>query len=165
MGTLKLVNIDFGQHPTTIKDTLLIPKRQYDQQFNDVPFHITEYQGTYGSPTQDTGLMEYKFARLSETADSLKFYGVTRKFGGRDFPATVAFSKGNIRVVDSTRQHIEYIGIEQLIIKRGGIYKPTAPLKLIPHQPIVGWAYYRFYPQKAMSSTSLTDFGIWKRIK
>jgi hypothetical protein len=164
-GNLQLVDIDFGQFPRTPKDTLLTPRRRYDQQFNSVPFHVTEYQDTYGSATQDTGLMEYEFGQMKETADSLVFYQVTKKFGGRNFPTTVAFPKGNIRVVDSTHQHIQYIEVEQLVIKHGAIYKPTAPLKLVHNQPVVGWASYWFYPRTAMSSRALTDYGIWKRIK
>ena len=164
-GNLQLVDIGFGQFPRTPKDTLLTPHRRYEQKYNGVPFHITEYQDTYGSATQDTGLMEYEFGRMKETADSLVFYQVTKKFGGRNFPATVAFAKGNIRVVDSTQQYLNYIEVEQLVIKHGSIYKPTAPLKLVHHQPVVGWASYWFYPHTAMSARALTDYGIWKRIK
>lgn len=165
MSSLQLVDIDFGQVPRTPKDTLLTPYRQYIKKYNGVPFHIVEFHDTYGSATEDTGLMEYEFGGLLETADSLVFYQVTKKFGGKKFPTRVSFPKGNLRVEDSTQQNINYIAVEQLVIKHGSIYKPTTPRKLVPNQPIVGWASYRFYPRKAMNSFDLTDIGIWKRIR
>ena len=67
--------------------------------------------------------------------------------------------------MDSTNNNISYIEIEQAIITRGNIYKPTAPLELISNQPIVGSATYRFYPQTNINSRTLTDYGIWKRVK
>jgi hypothetical protein len=165
ISELKLLHINMGQTPRMPKDTLMVPSKHYSQRFNGVRFDITEYSDTYGSATMDTGLMEYGFSRLKETSDSLVFYGVTRQFGGRDFPATTAFAKGNIRVEDSARSYIQYIGVEQAVMKRGAIYKPTAPLQLVANQPIVGTAFYRFYPKKRLRFTVLTDLGIWKRVK
>lgn len=117
---LKLLDVNMGQTPSTPKDTLLVPSKQYTQRFNGVRFDITEYNDTYGSATIDTGLMEYEFSHLKETSDSLILYGVTRRFGGRDFPATTTFVKGNISVQDSARSYIQYIVVEQAVIKRGG---------------------------------------------
>jgi hypothetical protein len=102
---------------------------------------------------------------MKETADSLTFYNVTKKFGGKQFPSTTSFVKGNIKVVDSTEGNINYIDVDQVIIKRGDIYKPTKPLELVSNQPIVGMATYRFYPRQATKTTVLTDYGIFKRLK
>lgn len=162
---LRLITIEGQQTPTVAQDTLLTPRRQYDQRFNNVPFHVTEYHDTYGSATMDTGLMEYSFSQVRETADSVIFYHVTKKFGGRDFPATVAFPKGNIRVVDSARHYVNHIEVEQFVRKRGAVYLPPARMKLISNQPIIGWAFYWFYPRQRMRSAALTDWGIWKRVK
>lgn len=165
IDNLKMLNIDFGKIPRTEKDTLLTPKGQYIKNFNGVQFNITEFNNTYGSATMNTGLMRYEFDSLKETKDSLTFYNVTKIFGGKFFPSTTSFLKGNIKVVDSKDNRILYVQIEQAIIERGNIYKPTSPLELVPNHPIVGSATYKFYPRTAINSKTLTDFGIWKRVK
>jgi hypothetical protein len=165
IGNLKMLDIEYGQNPRTEKDTLLTSNGQYTKTFNGVQFDITKYKDTYGSATMNTGLMRYEFDSLKETKDSMTFYNVTKKFGGRIFPSTASFLKGNIKVVDSKDNRILYVQIEQAIIERGNIYKPTSPLELVPNQPIVGSATYEFYPRTTINSKTLTDFGIWKRVK
>ena len=162
---LKMLNIVFGIIQRTEKDTLLTPKGQYIKKFNGVQFNITEYNDTYGNATMNTGLMKYEFDSLKETKDSLTFYNVTKIFGGKLFPSTTSFLKGNIKVVDSKDNRILYVQIEQAIIERGNIYKPTSPLELVPNQPIIVSATYEFYPRNTINSKTLTDFGIWKRVK
>lgn len=162
---LKMIDINYGQTPRTEKDTLLIPVKSYSNNVANLEVDVTEYNDTYGSATTSTGLMEYEFDRFKETPDSLTFYNVTKKFGGRQFPSTVSFVKGNIKIIDSTNYDIRYIQIDQVIIQRGDIYKPTKPLELVPNQPVLGMATYYFYPRTAIKSTDLTDYGIFKRVE
>lgn len=162
---LKMLDIHSGQEPRTPKDTLLTPVRRYSEKVGSFQIHVSEYHDTYGSPTTSTGLMEYEFEGLQETADSLTFYQLTRKFGGKVFPMVTAFAKGNIKVVDSAQGNIEYIEIKQAVMERGAIYRPGKPLELVPDQPVVGFAFYRFYPKKETKASILTDYGIFKRVQ
>lgn len=161
----KMIDINYGQTPRTEKDTLLTPVKSYSTKVGNVQVSVTEYNDTYGSATTSTGLMEYEFDRLKETPDSLTFFNVTKKFGGRVFPSKVSFVKGNIKIIDSTDNNIHHIQIDQVIIQRGEIYKPTKPLELVPNQPVVGMATYYFYPKTPIKSTDLTDYGIFKRVE
>jgi hypothetical protein len=68
-------------------------------------------------------------------------------------------------LIDSVGGKINYIDIDQVIIKRGDIYKPTKPLELVTNQTIVGIATYRFYLRQVTKTTALTDYGIFKRVK
>jgi len=164
-SNFKMIDINYGQNPRAESDTLLTPTKQYSKNIGNVQIDVTEYNDTYGSATSSTGLMEYEFEGMNETSDSLIFYKVSKKFGGKDFPATTSFVKGNIKVIDSVGGNINYIDIDQVIIKRGDIYKPTKPLELVTNQPIVGIATYRFYPRQVTKATALTDYGIFKRVK
>ena len=164
-SNFKMIDINYGQNPTTDKDTLLRPRKSYSKKIENVQIDVTEYNDTYGSATTSTGLMEYEFDRFKETADSLTLYNVTKKFGGREFPSTVSFTKGNIKIIDSTNYDIHHIQIDQVIIQRSDIYKPTKPLELVPNQPVVGMATYYFYPRTPIKSTGLTDYGIFKRVE
>ncbi|MCF1717027.1 hypothetical protein L0U88_20460 [Flavihumibacter sp. RY-1] len=161
----EMIDINYGQNPRTEKDTLLTPTNHYSKKVGNLQINVSEYKDTYGSATSSTGLMEYEFDIMRETSDSLTFYNVTKKFGGKEFPATTSFVKGNIKVVDSTEGSINYIDVDQVIIKRGDTYKPTKPLELVSNQPIVDMATYRFYPRKAIKTATLTDYGIFKRMK
>jgi hypothetical protein len=163
IGNLKM--LDISNRESSEGDTLLIPTRQYSRIFNGIEVEVTEYNNTYGSATMSTGLMEYEFDNFQETRDSLIFHNVTKKFGGRIFPSTTSFLKGNITVIDSLDNTITYIQIVQAIIGRGNIYKPTSPLELVPDQPIVGFATYRFYPRTKINSRSMSEYGVWKRVK
>jgi hypothetical protein len=165
IDNFRILVIDNEGIPITEKDTLLTPIGEYSKKFNDVMFKITKYNETYGSNSFYTGLMCYEFDSLKETKDSLIFYNVTKKTGGKIFPQITSFLKGNIKVIDSNDNKIIFIQIEQAIIQRGEIYKPSSPFKLIPNQPIVGIASYLFYPRKTIYSSILSDYGIWKRIK
>ena len=164
-SVFEMIDINYGQNPRIEKDTLITPTNLYSNKVGDIQINVTEYNDTYGSATSSTGLMEYEYDSMKETADSLTFYNVTKKFGGKEFPSTASFVKGNIKVVDSTEGNINYIDVDQVIIKRGDIYKPTKPLELVSNQPIVGMATYRFYPRHSTKTTSLTDYGIFKRVK
>ena len=73
---------------------------------------LTEYKETYGSAI-GIGLMKYKFDDFKETDDSLTFYGVTRIFGSKELHAAATFSKGNIRVEDSSNGSISYMAINK----------------------------------------------------
>jgi hypothetical protein len=163
-SVFEMIDINYGQGLRTERDTLLTRKNQYSKKVGSLQINVTEYNDTYGSATSSTGLMEYGFDGMKETSDSLTLYNVTKKFGGKDFPSTTSFVKGNIKVVDSTEGNINYIDIDQVIIKRGAIYKPTKPLELVSNQPIVGVATYRFYPRHVSKATALTDYGIFKRV-
>jgi hypothetical protein len=163
-SVIEMIDINYGQNPRTERDTLLTPIKRYSKKVGNLQINVTEYNDTYGSATSSTGLMEYKFDSMKETADSLIFYNVTEKFGGKEFPSATSFVKGNIKVVDSTKGNINYIDVDQVIIKRGDIYKPTKPLELVLNQPIVGMATYRFYPTQMTKTTTLTDYGIFKRV-
>ncbi len=164
-SVFEMIDINYGQKPRSETDTLLTPTNRYSKMFNNLQVNITEYNDTYGSATSSTGSMEYVFDSMKETADSLTFYNIIKKFGGKDFPSTTSFVKGNIKVVDSADGNIHYIDINEVMIKRGDIYKPTKPLELVSDQPIVGVAAYRFYPRHATRTTGLTDYGIFKRLK
>jgi len=161
----EMIHINYGQNPRNERDTLLTPIKRYSKEVGNFQINVTEYNDTYGSATSSTGLMEYEFDGINETTDSLTFHKVSKKFGGKEFPATTSFVKGNIKVIDSVGSYINYIEIDQVIIKRGDIYKPTRPLELVSNQPIVGVATYRFYPRHAIKTATLTDYGIFKRVK
>jgi len=161
----EMINIKYGPKPRTEGDTLLSPINRYTRKYNTIEISVTEYNNTYGSPTTSTGLMEFLFDSLKETNDSLTFYNVTKKFGGKEFPSTTTFMKGNVKVLDSSSGFMDYIDISQVVIKRGDIYKPTNPLELVSDQPIVGTATYRFRPTQSIKSEILTDYGIFKRVK
>lgn len=163
-SNFQMICINYGQSPRTEKDTLLTPSKSYTKKIDNIQIEVTEYNDTYGSATS-TGLMEYKFDSLKETEDSLTFYNVTKKFGGRKFPSIVSFHKGNIKIIDSINNEVSHIQIDQVIIQRGDIYKPTKPLELVSNQPVVGLATYYFYPRTTIKSTDLTDYGIFKRVE
>ncbi|WP_426670445.1 hypothetical protein ACPPVU_04195 [Mucilaginibacter sp. McL0603] len=162
---LKMIDITDGPNPSTAKDTLLVPEKKYSITNSGFIINVTEYKQTYGSAISTTGLMEYSFDGFKETKDSLVFYQVKKKFGGKDFSGMVPFLKGNIKIIESAGKQIDHIEIDQAIITRGPIYKPTKPLELVANQPIVGFATYYFYPNKNISSAQLTDFGIYKQIE
>jgi hypothetical protein len=164
-SVIKMIDINYGQEPRTEKDTLLTPTNHYNKKVDNIQIDVTEYNSTYGSATSSTSLMEYEFDGIKETEDSLIFYKVTHKFGGKEFPPTTAFAKGNIKVFDSAEGNINYIDINQVVIKRGNIYKPRKPLELVSNQPIVGDATYRFYPRSVTKSAPISDYGIFKRVK
>jgi hypothetical protein len=163
-SVFEMIEINYGQNPRTERDTLLAPTNRHSKRFGNLQINVTEYNDTYGSATS-TGLMEYEFDSIKETADSLTFYNVTKKFGGKELPSATSFVKGNVKVVDSTGDNIIYIDVDQVVIKRGDIYKPTKPRELVSNQAIVGVATYRFYPRHATKATALTDYGIFKRVK
>jgi hypothetical protein len=164
-SNFKMIEINYGQNPRTEKDTLLTPSKSYTEKIDNIQIDVTEYNDTYGSATTSIGLMEYEFDSFKETTDSLTFYNVTKKLGGREFPSTVSFTKGNIKIIDSLNNDISRIQIDQVIIQRNDIYKPTKPLELVPNQPVIGMATYYFYPKTTIKSTSLTDYGIFKRVE
>ncbi|MDO6435213.1 hypothetical protein Q4E93_31645 [Flavitalea sp. BT771] len=144
-------------------DTLLVPIGRYTSQTNDVQIEVVEYNDTYGNASMSTGQMEYAFDSVKESRDSLTFYNITTKSGGNPLSSIPSFAKGNIKIIDAADTIIR-IEIEQLIIGRGSIYKPTAPLLLVPDQPIVGMATYYFHPKKTIRMNALSDYGIFKRI-
>ena len=142
----------------------MTPCSQYSEKVNDVRIEVKKYKETYGSP-MITGLMSYQFDGIKETDDSLTFFNVVKKSGGQEFPSTVSFAKGNIEIVDSSDNKINHIDITRVIIQRGRIYKPTKPLEIVPDQPVVGTATYCFYPTSPATTSLLSDYGIFKRIK
>jgi hypothetical protein len=164
-GNLRLLAFDYRPGTTSPQDTLLLPARRYVQRCHGVAVAVAEYRPTYGSATEDTGLMEYRFAGCQEGPDSLTFTGVRRVFGGRDFAATVSFPKGNIKAVEFAGDTIAYLEIAQAVIGRGRVYLPRRPLALVPNQPIVGLATYRFYPGHTLAAAALSDAGIYKKVK
>ena len=164
-SVFEMIDINYGQNPRTESDTMLTPIKRYSKNVKSLQINVTAYNDTYGSATSSTGLMEYEIDSMKESVDSLTFYNVKKKFGGKEFPPTTSFVKGNIHVVDSTQGNINYIEVDQAIITRGDIYKPTKPLELVLNHPIVGMATYRFYPRYATKTTALTDYGIFKRVK
>ena len=100
-----------------------------------------------------------------ETADSLKFFGVTG-ISGKSLPASVAFGKGNIKVVDSTNGVINRIEIETIFVGRGDLYlyKAGNPLGVVHDRPIVAERTFWLYPKRATRSSLLTDYGIFKEV-
>lgn len=162
---LNLIKINYSSSPTTEKDTVLTPVIIYKKNINGTELSVTEYNLTYGSATKNTGLMRYEFDRFKESNDSLTLFNVTKKFGGKEFSENPSFEKGNIKIVENSDKKLVYIEINQPIIGRGSIYKPTSPFELIPNQPIVGVATYEFYPRDSLTTENLSDYGLWRRIK
>ena len=162
---IRMIDIDYGQSPRSAADTLLTPTRTYSKIIEGMSVEVTQYKDTYGSATTSTGFMEYEFDRFEESTDSLTLYNVTKRTGGRQFPTIVSFAKGNIKVVDSANYDIVYIAVDEVIIQRSDIYKPTKPFELVPNQPVIGLATYCFYPRTIIKSTALTDYGIFKPVK
>lgn len=109
--------------------------------------------------------MEYEFEGLEETTDSLIFMDVVRKFGCKDFEPRTSFPKGNIKLTKTTEDKIESIVITHVVIERGDIYKPTKPLELVHDQAVIGVAYYTFHPKDSISASTISDIGIFKKLK
>lgn len=143
-------------------DTLMTPIDYQSNTINGIHVDLTDYRESYGS-TPLASLSEYQFDSCSETTDSLRFYNVVRRFGARALPSTATFVKGNIRVW-STADSIRQIDIDQLIIQRGDIYKPTKPFELLHDQPIVKLATYFFYPAHRLPPSRMSDNGIFKQV-
>lgn len=162
---LELIKINYGNSPTTEKDTILTPVKNYKTKINSAELLVTEYNLTYGSATMNTGLMRYEFDTYEETKDSLILFNVVKKFGGKEFSINPSFEKGNIKIVENDNKKLLYIQVNQPIIERGNIYKPTSPFELVPNQPIVGVATYEFYPRDSLTTEKLSETGLWRRIK
>ena len=163
---LELIKINYCNSSTlTEKDTILTPIKNYKTTINGAELLITEYNLTYGSASLNTGLMEYEFDRCEESKDSLTLFNVTKRFGGKSFSNNPSFEKGNIRIVENDNKKLLYIQIEQPIIERGSIYKPTSPFDLVPNQPIVDVATYKFYPRDSLTTEKLSDIGLWRQDK
>jgi hypothetical protein len=163
-GHLHMLVLDYGQGQESPKDTLLTPVREYTKKYNEVEVAVTEYKNTYGSATMDTGLMQYRFESFQEKPDSMIFYSVTDKYGGPTIPA-MAFVKGNIEAVEFAGDTVAYFEINRAFIGRGSIYKSPKPFQLVPNQPIVGMTTFYFYPRKTVKAVSLSDVGIYKKVK
>jgi hypothetical protein len=161
---LKMISMGYITGLETERDTLLTPDRQYSKRVNGVQVDVKEYKPTYGTSLL-TGFMAYQFDSFKETDDSLTFFNVVKMGGGPEFSSPVSFVKGNIEIVDSTDNKINYIDIDQVVIQRGKIYKSTWPNEIIFNQPVVGIATYRFYPKTGAKTLLLSDYGIFKRIK
>lgn len=161
---IKLINLVFsGENSTKEKDTLLNPIKHYSRKFEGLNLEITEYNETYGS-APEIGLKEFNFEKFIESKDSLTFYDVEWKTGEK-LSQKITFQKGNIKIIEDKNGNIIYINIKQFINKKGGIYKPTEPFKLIENQSIVGFATYEFHPKKVIRSSELTNIGIYKIVK
>ncbi|TVT43579.1 hypothetical protein FNT36_05705 [Hymenobacter setariae] len=159
-----LLLLNYGQGRESPKDTSLTPVREYTKKYNGVEVAVTEYKHTYGSATLDTGLKQYRFERFQETPDSLIFYSVTNRYGGAPAPA-MAFVKGNIQAVEFAGDTVAYLEINRAFIGRGSVYQSPKPFQLVSNQPIVGMTTFRFYPRKTVRAVSLSDIGIYKKVK
>ena len=162
---LDLIKINYGSTSTTEKDTILTPVKKFKKTINGAELLVTEYNLTYGSATMNTGLMRYEFDSFEESKDSLTLFNVTKSFGGKSFSSNPSFEKGNIKIVENDNKKLLYIQVEQPIIERGSIYKPTSPFELVPNQPIVGVATYEFYPRDSLTTEKLSEIGLWRRVK
>jgi hypothetical protein len=162
---LELIKINYDSIPTIEKDTILTSVKNYITKINGAELSVTEYNLTYGSATMNTGLMRYEFDTYEETKDSLTLFNVTKNFGGKLFSSSPSFEKGNIKVVENDNKKLLYIQVNQPIIERGNIYKPTSPFELVANQPIVGVATYEFYPRDSLTTAKLSETGLWRRVK
>jgi hypothetical protein len=158
---VNLLAIDMRQ--VRPNDTLLQPVKHYTKQYGAIPVTVQEYHATYGQSPRLTGLQEYTFERLQETADSVCFYGVVPRRGSLLGPSIRCFGKGNIKVEASVSDTIRYLEIQQLVLKRDSVYKSDNPFALVANQPIVGEATYWFYPRKPLKANALTNWGIFQR--
>jgi hypothetical protein len=161
---IKMIDITYN-YSETEKDTVMTPAGEQTEKIENMLVSVARYNSTFGSASSSTGLMRYQFDSIKETEDSITFYNVSKVFGGKAFASVATFVKGNVKIFDSANGNINHVGIRQLIVKRGDIYKPKKPFMVVPNQPIVGEAQYEFYPRHPIKSTQLTDYGIFKRIK
>lgn len=160
---IKLINIRNLEKPTTPKNTILTPSKKHSKNIMGFKVDIIEYNETYGS-SPITSLMEYEFDIVKEKDDSLTFENVTRKFG-IELPSKVSFPKGNIVIDEDSTGTVHRISIEKFIKAKGEIYKPTKPLEIVPGQAIIGFATFYFLPKRMLKSSSLTNYGIFKKVK
>lgn len=158
---VNLLAIDMQQ--VRPNDTLLQPVKQYTKQYGGIPVTVQEYHATYGRPRRLTGLQEYTFERLQETADSVRFYGVVPRRGSLLGPSIRCFGKGNIKMETSLSDTIHYLQIQQLVCERDSVYRADKSNELIAHQPVIGEATYWFYPRKPLKAKALTNWGIFQR--
>jgi hypothetical protein len=154
--------VDIVQNSYNPGDTSLIPIRSYSKTYNNNSFTVTEYHITYGAGSSSS---DFNFDSLRETKDSVIFYNLKCIYCRYKLSSTASFVKGNIKIIDTGDFKLDHIEIQQPFIGRGSIYKPSDPLKLVPNQPIVEIVTYSFYPSKPLSSTPLSDYGIFKQIK
>lgn len=161
---LDLIRIAAPHSPVLESDTFIEPIREYSEPKLRTTVMVKEYNITYGSP-KGTGSMEYEFDSIMETQDSLIFYNIVRKFGAEMFASTTAFPKGNIKAIANDEGKISEIEIKKAIIHRGDIYEPKNPFELVFDRPIVGRATYGFTPTRDVTANSLSDLGIFKRVR
>lgn len=163
VGHLKMLALDYGQGQESPKDTLLTPIWEYTKKYNNVEVAVAEYKHTYGSATMDTGLKQYRFESLKERSDSVTLHNVTNKYGD-PVASAMTFVKGNIHAMEFTGDTIAYLEIDRVFIGWGSVYKLPKPFHLVPNQPIVGMTT-SFYPTKILKASSLSDVGIYKKVK
>lgn len=163
-NNFNIISIRYKNSQTTPADTSLKTSNSYSLKIDDIRFKVEEYFKTYGSATKTTGLMEYRFSGFKETSDSLYFQNIVKVFGGKVFKQNQAFEKGNIKIVEAN-DSVKYIEVLKPIIERGPIYEPTDPFLLVENRPIIGTAFYKFYPTNKILSSQFSDYGIWKEVK
>lgn len=158
---IKMLGIAYRE--PTENDTLLSAVSHTREKHSGVSIDLIRYKETYESAI-NIGLQEYQFGSFLETPDSIVLYGVIRTFGAL-LPDTMAFNKGNIKVVDSANGNINFTEIRTMVVGRGDIYKPGKPFEIVHDRPVVGERTFRFYPKQATLSSGLTDYGIYKLVK
>lgn len=153
--------------PLSPIDTIMAPTGKQSKTVHGIKVDVTEYHQTYGSGVGQarTGNMTFHFDSLNETEDSIIFYNVKQEYG-IELSSTKSFPKGNIVVEDSAKSDLDYIKITVPIIRRAGVVRgDTKSFDVTPNQPVVGTAFYYFYPTTPLKATALSDYGIFKRIK
>jgi hypothetical protein len=99
------------------------------------------------------GLHEYKFSSFKETNDSLFFFNAKKKNSNENVDLiTLGFEKGNITIIETFKGLVEYVRIEQLIVKKINNFEAGCSRT------------YFFTSTKELKTSAFSDFGIFKPI-
>jgi hypothetical protein len=139
----------------------LKPYRTFTKKIEGLKFKISEYKPMEGGLC--CGLREFCANSFKETSDSLFLLKVKDKSGKKNY-STVAYPKGNIKIVDSCGI-VKRIEIEELIIGHRDAYRSDNPLKIVPNEPTVCISTNYYYLDSLTLVTQFSDYGIYKRIK
>lgn len=167
LDSLKMLSVySPGDRILTERDTLTTPIKQYFKTYNGIPVQVLEYQRTYGVPAGIIHFNQYNFDNCKETKDSVFFYGIEKKHEvSYDLPRSKGFIKGNIKIIDSSKENIGHIEIQEFIVTRGDVYKFGGRDSVLSNRPIVDIIQYNFYPKRLTSSSTISDIGVFKRLK
>ena len=165
-----IINAIYLLPPKDKTNISLTPLRKYTINSKGIKINIKEFEQYQGYSNVNCTLKEHYFNSLEETRDSIFFYGVTdRLHSEKQLAHKVGYKKGNIKVVDSEDKNIIRIEIPQITITRGDKYiyeYGTKNIKdTIKDSPIICLKTLYLKPKTILTSSAISDYGIFKKIR